>query len=80
MTKKTSHNNKIFTFTNDNVYNVQIFTSGSAEVRGVSSSLDGEAQAFMYALHNIWTKGRRYFWFEGANLELTNIINTHEQG
>lgn len=50
--------------------------AGSANVYGVRSSLDGEAQAFMYALQNVWIKGWRNVWFEGDNLALTRIINS----
>lgn len=51
-------------------------TAGSAKIRGVKSSLDGEAHTFLYALQNIWIKRWKQVWFEGDSMALTSLINT----
>nr|BAB11483.1 non-LTR retroelement reverse transcriptase-like [Arabidopsis thaliana] len=42
------------------------------------SALQAEVLGFLHALQMVWIHGYRYFWFEGDNLELKNLINKIE--
>ncbi|CAA7029461.1 unnamed protein product [Microthlaspi erraticum] len=49
--------------------------AGWTKLPQVDSPLQAEACGFLYVVQRIWCKGWRNVWFEGDNLELTNIIN-----
>ncbi|XP_019089262.1 PREDICTED: uncharacterized protein LOC109128042 [Camelina sativa] len=52
-----------------------VIRSGCAKLQQSYSALQAEALGFLNALQVIWEQGYRYVWFEGDNLELTNLIN-----
>lgn len=49
--------------------------AGSVKISRKSTSLEGEALSFLYALQQIWIRGWRKVWFESDNQELVLIIN-----
>ncbi|CAA7032663.1 unnamed protein product [Microthlaspi erraticum] len=53
--------------------------AGWATLPQVETPLQAEASGFLYVVQRMWYKGLRQVWFEGDNLELTNIINTVRQ-
>ncbi|CAA7042008.1 unnamed protein product [Microthlaspi erraticum] len=53
--------------------------AGWTKLPQVDSPLQAEACGFLYVVQRIWCKGWRNVWFEGDNLELTNIINQQKK-
>lgn len=50
--------------------------AGMVIQENVTSPLQAEALAFLFALQQIWINGWRRVWFEGGSSELARIINT----
>lgn len=57
----------------------KMVTSGGARLTGITSSLEGEAQAFLYAVQQVWIQGWRNVWFEGDNQNLVDIVNGYHE-
>ncbi|KAG7599261.1 Ribonuclease H-like superfamily [Arabidopsis suecica] len=53
----------------------QVILSGCARLQPSVSALQAEAFGFLHVLQVAWSYGFRHVWFEGDNLELTNLIN-----
>lgn len=53
-----------------------VVLAGCAKLQQAWSSLQAEALGFLHVLQVMWAHGMRNIWFEGDNLELTNLINT----
>ncbi|XP_048599877.1 uncharacterized protein LOC125579991 [Brassica napus] len=49
--------------------------AGMARVNNVLNAFQGEALAFLYAMHQVWIRGWRQVWFEGDSMELTCVVN-----
>ncbi|KAL9839821.1 putative ribonuclease H domain, reverse transcriptase zinc-binding domain-containing protein [Arabidopsis thaliana] len=58
--------------------NGRVLHSGCAKLQQSYSALQAEALGFLHALQMVWIRGYCYVWFEGDNLELTNLINKTE--
>lgn len=56
----------------------QYIEAGWAKLDQVGSSLQAEANGFLYVTQKIWSKGLRNIWLEGDNLELVNVVNKNE--
>lgn len=56
-------------------HNGSFVHAGSVKINHITSVLQGEAIAFLYALQQMWIKGHRHVWFEGDSVELARIIN-----
>ena len=59
--------------------NGHFLKAGMVIQENVTSPLQAEALAFLYALQQVWINGWRRVWFEGDSSELARIINTMEQ-
>lgn len=53
--------------------------AGWAKSPQVGSPLQAEACGFLYVIQRIWSRGQRQVWFEGDNLELTNLVNKEKE-
>lgn len=56
----------------------KFISCGGARIYGIQSSLEGEGNAFLYAVQQIWVQGCRRVWFEGDNQQLVNIVNGYQ--
>ncbi|CAN7012270.1 unnamed protein product [Brassica rapa subsp. trilocularis] len=52
--------------------------AGGTKIKGIRSSLEGEASCSLYVLQHIWLRGWRNVWFEGDNKKLVQIVNGSE--
>ncbi|XP_010456748.1 PREDICTED: uncharacterized protein LOC104738241 [Camelina sativa] len=59
--------------------NGQVTLSGCAKLQQLHSALQAEALGFLHVLQVTWYRGLHYVWFEGDNLELTNLGKDHHK-